>query len=857
MIGAYMQVMSRLEAKLAWCLASTSRECCKKPKLTVILYFLITSCLALGMLTAELETEGVKLWVDQNSEPMDNIKYADNNFAPPTRTNILFVTAKEEGENVLTFETLKEAFEVHMEILSARTINGNGLAELCEVTYGGYCSVSGPLRFWNLSYDAYSFMESSDATVQTTCAQTIYPDGFVIVQSLDFGNYSVNNGLASAQSIRLTYELQNTLSDGTNTEQMEWEDLFIEISTKSRNSISTTCFATKSVDEELAKSVGKDIVLMVIAYTTMITFASLTLGKACSPIYGRALLASTDVMVIIFAAAGAYGLLAFCQIPFTTLTQVLPFILVGVGIDNAYVIVAAFDRTERSHSHPDRMYEAIHEAGMSISVTSGTDFFAFMFASMTKLPALQWFGQYAAASVFFIYTAHITVFPALLTLDTRRMETGRADIMPCIRLRNLAKVADVNDSTRKESETSHASSAEDNLGIFFRDTLSPFLLHPIVKLIVLLMFPAMSAIGLLEATRIENSFDFRLIAPDDSYLQDFYDISDAYYGSINAFTPMGLYIKGVDYTQASVQANIRNLSDFLYSADFVDPSKGRLDWHLAFTAWCNLHPVWSATLSPEGFAVGENFLPALQEFLQDGVFAGFQKSIAWNSSSADSIIATRIWVYQVPGDDTDQSVAVLEAAETFTETSVFGDEAFISSPLFSTYDQYRIIKDETIMSLLLALVAVIVVTAFLLVHPGMVVICVVVVAMVFACILGSLSFVWQISLNAVSCINLLMAISLVVDFCIHVLYTFGNQDHRLSRDERVKETMFLIAPSVFLAITTTFLGTVPLIAASSEVFRVFFKSFVSIVTFGSTFGLIFLPVVLSLIGPSVPRPKHS
>merc|ERR1711916_315348 len=101
------------------------------------------------------------------------------------------------------------------------------------------------------------------------------------------------------------------------------------------------------------------------------------------------------------------------------------------------------------------------------------------------------------------------------------------------------------------------------------------------------------------------------------------------------------------------------------------------------------------------------------------------------------------------------------------------------------------------------------------------------------------------------------AISLVVDFCIHIMVTFGHQDPALSRNDRVHATLCTIGPSVFLAISTTILGILPLAAATSEIFRVFFKSFVSIVLFGGSYGLIFLPVLLSLVGPTIPRGEAS
>jgi predicted RND superfamily exporter protein len=87
----------------------------------------------------------------------------------------------------------------------------------------------------------------------------------------------------------------------------------------------------------------------------------------------------------------------------------------------------------------------------------------------------------------------------------------------------------------------------------------------------------------------------------------------------------------------------------------------------------------------------------------------------------------------------------------------------------------------------------------------------------------------------------------------HIIHFFGLQDPTLSRKQRVMLTLGEIGPSVLLGCFTTFLGVLPLAFASSEVFRIFLKMFISIVVIGGAHGLIVLPVILSFVGPSIAR----
>jgi Niemann-Pick C1 protein len=94
-----------------------------------------------------------------------------------------------------------------------------------------------------------------------------------------------------------------------------------------------------------------------------------------------------------------------------------------------------------------------------------------------------------------------------------------------------------------------------------------------------------------------------------------------------------------------------------------------------------------------------------------------------------------------------------------------------------------------------------------------------------------------------------MAIGISVEFCIHVTVAFLRS--RGSRDFRVAQALIGVGSSVVSGITLTkFLGVIALIAAPSAIFRVYyFRMYFAIVLLGASHGLIFLPVLLSLVGP--------
>ena len=85
---------------------------------------------------------------------------------------------------------------------------------------------------------------------------------------------------------------------------------------------------------------------------------------------------------------------------------------------------------------------------------------------------------------------------------------------------------------------------------------------------------------------------------------------------------------------------------------------------------------------------------------------------------------------------------------------------------------------------------------------------------------------------------------------IHVLLRYFECAPGKTRDERVKETLETMGASILVGGATTFLAVVPLSASRVTIFMTVFNAFFAMVTLGVTHGLILLPVILSLVGPT-------
>lgn len=71
----------------------------------------------------------------------------------------------------------------------------------------------------------------------------------------------------------------------------------------------------------------------------------------------------------------------------------MPFILLGIGVDDIFVLVRSVEEVDEQHADlplPERFEKALNLGGMSITVTSVTNAAAFMFGSLTSIPAVRW-----------------------------------------------------------------------------------------------------------------------------------------------------------------------------------------------------------------------------------------------------------------------------------------------------------------------------------------------------------------------------------------------------------------------------------------------------------------------------------
>ena len=196
-----------------------------------------------------------------------------------------------------------------------------------------------------------------------------------------------------------------------------------------------------------------------------------------------------------------------------------------------------------------------------------------------------------------------------------------------------------------------------------------------------------------------------------------------------------------------------------------------------------------------------------------------------------------------------EHIPAMNRIKTLISEANLTGRVFPISYFYPAWETDEIIANELYRNIGLAIICVSVTTLLLLrnlITSGLVILC---VLLSLVDVAGFMHF-WNVTIDTVSCVNLIIAIGLCVDYSAHIAHRFSEEIFEgSSRNERAQAALTNIGPAVLNGGISTLLAFVLLAGSRSHAFLVFFKVFFLVVIFGMFQGLMVLPVLLSIFGP--------
>ncbi|XP_023603239.1 LOW QUALITY PROTEIN: Niemann-Pick C1-like protein 1 [Myotis lucifugus] len=659
--------------------------------------------------------------------------------------------------------------------------------------------------------------------------------GAPVFPFLAVGGYE-GNDYSAAEALILTFSLNNYPPGDPRLAQARlWEGAFLEevraFQRQMAGTLQVTFMAERSLEDEISRTTAEDLPIFAISYLVIFLYISLALGSYTSwrrmPVDAKVTLGLGGVAVVLGAVMAAMGFFAYLSVPSSLVVlQVVPFLVLAVGADNIFIFVLEYQRLprrpgERREAHIGR---ALGRVGPSMLLCSVSEAVCFFLGALTPMPAVRTFALTSGLALILDFLLQMSAFVALVSLDSRRQEGSRLDVCCCLRAQELP--APSSGGCEKGPRTPTGRGEQIIARQLEKKAKGPKLEKFIAG---------------CESFSLTQKIQYATEFPEQSYLA----------------IPASSWVD--DFIDWLTPSSCCRLYSFGPNKDQFCPSTVN-------SLGC-LKNCMSFTLGPVRPSV-DQFHKYLPWFLSDppnikcpkGGLAAYSTSVKLDHDG--QVLASRFMAYHKPLKNSQDYTEALRAARALAANITAGlrkvpgtDPAFEVFPYTITnvfYEQYLTVVPEGLFMLSLCLVPTFAVCCLLLgmdLRSGLINLFSIIMILVDT--VGFMAL-WGISYNAVSLINLVTAVGISVEFVSHITRSFAVST-KPTRLERAKEATISMGSAVFAGVAMTNLpGILILGLAKAQLIQIFFFRLNLLITLlGLLHGLVFLPVILSYLGPDI------
>ncbi|XP_021373694.1 patched domain-containing protein 3-like [Mizuhopecten yessoensis] len=176
---------------------------------------------------------------------------------------------------------------------------------------------------------------------------------------------------------------------------------------------------SSSLDEELTANIRGDIVFVSLTFTLMIVYATFV-TLTCDCMLDRQNLGRAGVIATGLGIVASFGLVSACGVEFVSIVGVMPFLILGIGIDDMFILLAGLAEVPLLATTPKQ-----RTSGVSITITSLTDILAFGVGASSVFLGVRNFCIFTGVAVLFCYINFVTFFIACIAINDRRISANR------------------------------------------------------------------------------------------------------------------------------------------------------------------------------------------------------------------------------------------------------------------------------------------------------------------------------------------------------------------------------------------------------------------------------------------------
>ncbi|EYC11611.1 hypothetical protein Y032_0050g2005 [Ancylostoma ceylanicum] len=781
------------------------------------------------------------------------------------------LVTKKDGGNVLTMEALEEMNEVQ-KFITENVTASNGVKDYYYQDFCGvYCADSNSA--------VIAFLQTALASAGMSSMRLTFPTAQALQKRVFLG-YSLGDlkysrerpdEVEQAGLVILHYMVDTSLPNGRALAQdfeSKLRRIFVTLTESSRDLEYGLLSRAREMKEQ------RDITIVALPFlglTVLILVAFMLVTLIDFPLYRSQYMES---LIGVFSPAMALwttgGFLFWLGFPFSNILTVVPFLVIVIGIDDAFLVLAGWRQSTKGAPLEQRIAESVSISGASVTVTSVTDVLCFAIGLFANMPVVQLFCLFTSLALFVDFIYQMTFFTAVMSFIVRRQ----------IRLdaKAIESKEEVPSIEKLKAKLGEKAVFSIMMPVFTpppvptkppKSRLEIFIdwLHTkTAKALVLLVFFAHIGISSFLATKVSTDFDMENLYLEGSPLteisrkmQDFV-LREAFVVNF-AVKPMP------DFQNATIREKFEEMISHLeripkYGAGPESTVLWTREYNNAIAFWGEEEDFWSPETmlkTYREYGLEDKFI--LSKTLKDGseVMDGFYFIISYHNMTSfleveDLMEQRRAIIASYPFHVL--SHHPLEKVPTESAASApknFLQTAVSAVVLMSILVLLFVMNWEAIIS--------------------------VVVSIVSIC-LGIIAYLhlWGVNLDAVSLISILMSVGFSVDYSAHVCYhyfahsTEECKDHKSEsssvesgsssssesinkslkksiREHSVKRlvaTLHGVGWPVVQSGLSTVMGMFPLMFVRAYVVAVFWKTVLLVGLLGMFHALLLLPVIFIL-----------
>ncbi|KRY77645.1 Patched domain-containing protein 3, partial [Trichinella pseudospiralis] len=817
----------------------------------------------------------------------DQFPLVQNRFIPgkffSAKHWIQLVIRPKDGKTVLRPEILNATSQLNelimdrLQIFSTSRNQTIGYRDLC-LTWFGSCYDNGHIELFKQREGISKYVDITYPVARSVDSPLYLGTLIAGVRVIDDDGH-----FDYATVIRLSYNLKEwPASVDQDSSAWKWKLQRYISNEYSSPEIEAVIWHGGSINEGLKENV--DIVLpnFGFSYLVLTIFCSLTnvMLKAENGVYkidwikSKPLVGILGVVSAALAVVISLGFLLIVGLEYVLINSVMPILV----------------ETDDTLPTEKRLAQALADAGVAITITSVTDVVSFLVGAWSTFPAVTSFCIYTALAMTLDYTCQITFFAAVMAFFGNFEAERRHCLFPWIIIKesnnstvkssddvhmtensgkvlfaeNVANVAAASSHGGQNCTACHCelkgktkipldkrcSKAESVSSTIFQKYYGQCLFHPFVKVAVCFLYLIYIGLAIWGCIVIREGLRPADLVHKDHYVTKFYRLS-------RDFRNCGMQVHIVvnNPPDLSVTENRQRVLDMVHAFEdsaFTMGSNGTVFFLNEYLNYLN--SLGAAILDTDKFWSDD----LVNWILFNGARPLWETDIVWSQplNSGSSRGRIKAFRFQIGLLRFNTAAEQVKAAKFLRTTAAKYADMNVTTyhEFWPHVDQYMSIAPTTWRNLGISFCSMIVI-AFILI-PNLYCGLFITLSMlsINVGVYGYMSH-WDVNLDCISMITLIMSIGFAVDLSAHISY--GYICAKGSTSQRAIRSLQLLGYPVLLSGLATVLGVSVLSRVPVPMIVTFFKTVFLVIMLGILHSHMFLPVSLTIFLPNTVKSNHS